>query len=66
MSIDPDINVLVASAYLTDDFIRNPVIKDKIKGFVAKPYIKGRLLHAIRKALEEVSESLPISNFDTI
>lgn len=66
LSIDPDINVLVASAYLTDDFIRNPVIKDKIKGFVAKPYIKGRLLHAIRKALEEVSESLPISNFDTI
>lgn len=52
LSIDQSINILVASAYLTDDFIRNPIIKNKIKGFVAKPYIKGLLLHAIRKVLD--------------
>lgn len=52
LQIDPFINILVASAYLTDDFIRNQDIKAKIKGFVAKPYIKGRLLHAIRNAID--------------
>ncbi len=51
LEIDQEINILVASAYLTDKFINNQTIKDKIKGFVAKPYIKGRLLHAIRKAI---------------
>lgn len=51
LKIDPLVNILVASAYLTDDFIQNQAIKSKIKGFVAKPYIKGRLLHAIRKAI---------------
>jgi len=61
LSIDPNINVLVASAYLTDDFIRNPVIKDNIKGFVAKPYIKGLLLHAIRKALDNTNIDTPSS-----
>ena len=52
LRIDPEINILVASAYLTDNFINNRAIKERIKGFVAKPYIKGRLLHAIRKAID--------------
>ncbi|MHC1697461.1 MAG: ATP-binding protein [Geobacteraceae bacterium] len=55
LKIDPFINILVASAYLTDDFIRNQDIKAKIKGFVAKPYIKGRLLHAIRNSIDNNS-----------
>ncbi len=34
------------------EFLDNePSRLQKIKGFVAKPYIKGRLLHAIRKAI---------------
>ncbi|MDD2337826.1 MAG: ATP-binding protein, partial [Geobacteraceae bacterium] len=62
LKIDPEISVLVASAYLTDDFIRNQDIKSKIKGFVAKPYIKGRLLHAIRKIITDNSiESQAVS-----
>lgn len=51
LKIDPHVKILVASAYLTDNFIHNEDIKSRIKGFVAKPYIKGRLLHAIRKAI---------------
>jgi CheY-like chemotaxis protein len=51
LEIDPHATILVASAYLTDAFIQNQDIKAKIKGFVSKPYIKGRLLHAIRKAI---------------
>lgn len=52
LKIDPHATILVASAYLTDAFIRNQNIKAKIKGFIAKPYIKGRLLHAIRNAID--------------
>ncbi len=51
LDMDPDINILVATAYLTEDFIRNARVKERIKGFIAKPYIKGRLLQAIRKAM---------------
>lgn len=52
LKIDPHATILVASAYLTDEFIQNQDIRAKIKGFIAKPYIKGRLLHAIRNALD--------------
>lgn len=51
MELDPKIHVLVASAYLTDSFIANDKVRKFIKGFISKPYIKGRLLQAIRKAL---------------
>jgi two-component system, cell cycle sensor histidine kinase and response regulator CckA len=51
LDMNPDLNILVASAYLTDAFIRNSRIRNSIKGFIAKPYIKGRLLHAIRRAM---------------
>jgi CheY-like chemotaxis protein len=58
LGIDPDAKILVASAYLTENFIHNRDIRDKIKGFVAKPYIKGRLLQAIRKAITSDQKQL--------
>ncbi len=62
LKTDPHTNILVASAYLTDNFIRNPDIKSSIKGFVAKPYIKGRLLHAIRQAIAASSQKKPAAS----
>ncbi|MDY0261630.1 PocR ligand-binding domain-containing protein [Syntrophotalea acetylenica] len=58
LGIDPEAKILVASAYLTENFIHNRDIRDKIKGFVAKPYIKGRLLQAIRKAITSDQKQL--------
>ncbi len=55
---NPDLHILVASAYLTNAFIKNATVRERIRGFVAKPYIKGRLLHAIRKAMGQPAEHL--------
>ncbi len=51
LEVNPDLHILVASAYLTNAFIKNATVRERIRGFVSKPYIKGRLLHAIRKAM---------------
>lgn len=53
LELAPDVKVLVASAYLTDSFISNNIVRKSIKGFISKPYIRGRLLQAIRKSLDE-------------
>lgn len=59
LRFDPDVKILVASAYLTNDFFGNAAIKKRVQGFVAKPYIKGRLLKAIRKSLVKSDAGLP-------
>mgnify|MGYP000424581732 CR=1 FL=1 len=53
LRFDPDVKILVASAYLTDELFGNGKLKDRIQGFVAKPYIKGRLLKAIRQVMDK-------------
>ncbi len=53
LQFNPDVRVLVASAYLTDSFISNDLVRRSIKGFISKPYIRGRLLQGIRMALDQ-------------
>jgi len=60
LRFDPNVKILVASAYLTQDFFGNSVLKNKVKGFVAKPYIKGRLLKAIRKSLNQSDAGMEV------
>ncbi len=51
LELNPTLPVLVASANPNSMSIKNTAVRSRIKGFVSKPYIRGRLLLAIRKAL---------------